>query len=149
MSLKGKIISLHDNGLKAKVLVKPIPDCHGCQACAGIIKMSKAANTESEIEVFTNNICVHEGDTVKLELTEFQGSKVALILYGIPIVGFLIGMLTAPHICNLIQMPLTDLTRIICAFTGMFISFAIILFSLKHFQKDSFIMSISEVISDK
>ena len=149
MSLKGKIISIEDNGLKAKVLVKPIPDCHGCQACAGIIKMSKAANTQSEIEALTNNLSVHEGDTVNLELSEYQGSKIALIIYGIPIIGFLIGMLITPYICNLIQIPLTDLSRIICAFSGMFISFAVILFYVKKSHKDSFIMSISEVISDK
>ena len=149
MSLKGKIISLHDNGLRAKVLVKPVPDCHGCQACAGIIKMSKAANRESEIEALTNNFSVHEGDTVKLELTEYQGSKIALIIYGIPIICFIIGMLLTPYICNLIKIPITDLARIIGAFSGLFISFAFIFISLKRSKKDSFIMSISEIISDK
>ncbi len=149
MSLKGKIVSIHDNGLKAKVLVKPIPDCHGCQACAGIIKMSKAANTESEIEALTNNFSVHEGDTVKLELTEYQGSKIALIIYGIPIIGFIIGMLITPYICNLIQIPVSDLARIIGAFSGLFISFALIIFYLKQQKKDSFIMNISEIINDK
>ena len=148
MSLVGKIISLHDNGMKAKVLVKPIPDCHGCQACAGIIKMSKAANTESEIEVFTNNLSLHEGDNVKLELTEYQGSKVAFILYGIPIIFFLIGMLITPYICNFIGIPSTDFAKIIGAFSGLFISLAFIVFYLKKSNKDSFIMSISEVLSN-
>ena len=149
MSLKGKIISLDDSGLKAKVLVKPIPDCHGCQACAGIIKMSKAANIESEIEVFTNNFPVKEGDSVKLELSEYQGSKVAFIIYGIPIIFFLIGMLLTPYICNIIGIALTDLARIIGALSGLLISFVFIFYYIKRTNKDSFIMSISEILSDK
>ena len=111
--------------------------------------MSKAANRESEIEALTNNFSVHEGDTVKLELTEYQGSKIALIIYGIPIICFIIGMLLTPYICNLIQIPITDLARIIGAFSGLFIYFAFIFISLKRSKKDSFIMSISEIISDK
>ena len=148
MSLKGKIISLHDNGQKAIVLVKPIPDCHGCKACSGIIKMSKAANTESEVEAFTNNLSVHEGDTVKLELSEYQGSKVAFILYGIPIIGFITGMLISPYICNFIGIAVSDLARIIGAFSGLFISLAIIFSLLKKSNNESFMMSISEVISN-
>lgn len=148
MSLKGKIISIYNNETKAKVLVKPIPDCHGCQACAGIIKMSKAANTESEIEVSTNGLNVHEGDIVKIELTEYQGSKIALILYGIPIICFLIGMLSAPYFCNLIQIPPTDLSRIIGAFLGLISSTAIITLYLKKSNKDTFIMKISEVLKE-
>ena len=147
MSLKGKIISIFDDGRKAKVLVKPIPDCHGCQACAGIIKMSKAANTESEVEAFTNNFSLNEGDIVKLELSEYQGSKVAFILYGIPIIGFILGMLITPYICSLIGIPLSDLARVIGAFSGLFISTAFIYIFLKKSNNDSFIMSISEVIS--
>ena len=144
MSLQGKIISIYNDGTRAKVLVKPIPDCHGCQACAGIIKMSKAANTESEIDALTNDLDVHEGDTVKLELTEYQGSKIAFILYGIPIICFLIGMLTAPYFCNLLQIPSSDLARIIGSFSGLLISTAIIFIYLKRTNKDTFIMRISE-----
>ena len=148
MSLKGKIISIFDDGIKAKVLVKPVPDCNGCQACAGLIKMSKAANTQCEVEAFTNNLSLHEGDIVKLELTEFQGSKVALILYGIPIIGFLSGMLLTPFICNTFGLQISDLARIIGAFTGLLISIIAISIYLKHSKKDSFIMTITEIITE-
>ena len=144
MSLQGKIISLLDNGQKAKVLVKPVSDCKGCQACAGLIKMSKAANTDCEVEVFTKDFDVHEGDKVKIELSEYQGSKVAFIIYGIPIIGSLAGMFSAPFICNVIGIEITDLARVIGAFSGLFISFAAILVYLKHKKSDNFIMSITE-----
>ena len=144
MSLQGKIISLHDNGQKAKVLVRPVSDCKGCQACAGLIKMSKAANSECEVEVSTNNLDVHEGDSVKIELSEYQGSKVAFIIYGIPIIGFLAGMFSAPFICNILGVEITDLVRVLSAFTGLFISFAAIVVYLKHKKSDNFIMSITE-----
>ena len=146
MSLKGKIISINDNGIKAKVLVQPVPDCHGCQACAGIIKMSKAANSQCEIDVFTNNLTLHVGDTVKLELSEYQGSKVAFILYGIPILCFLAGMLVTPYICNTFGIPLSDLARVIGAFTGLFLSLLAIMVYIKASSKDTFMMTITEIL---
>ena len=92
MSLKGKVISINDDGTLAKVLVKPVVNCNGCKACAGLIKNSSVANQECEIEVLTNDLQIKVDDLVKVELSEFQGSKVAFIIYGIPIIGFLIGM---------------------------------------------------------
>ncbi len=144
MSLQGKIISLHDNGHKAKVLVKPVSDCKGCQACAGLIKMSKAANTDCEVDVLTKDFDVHEGDIVKIELSEYQGSKVAFIIYGIPIIGFLAGMFSAPLICNTLGIEISDLVRVISAFSGLFISFAAIVIYLKHKKSDNFVMSITQ-----
>ena len=73
MSLQGKIINLSDDGKKARVLVKPSINCNGCKVCAGLIKSSKVANSECELEAFTNELQIKQGDIVKLELSEFQG----------------------------------------------------------------------------
>ena len=146
MSLKGKILSVYDNGLKAKVSVQPVSDCNGCQACAGLIKMSKAANTHCVVDAFTNNHSVHEGDIVKLELSEFQGSKVAFILYGLPIIFFLVGMLIAPYFCFICNIEVTDIARIICAFSSLFLSLFFIAIYSNKTKKDTFMMSISEVL---
>ncbi len=147
MSLNGKVISINDDKTKAKVLVKPVLNCNGCKACAGLIKNSNVANKEYEIEVLVNNLSIEAGDFVNVELSEFQGSKVAFIIYGIPIVGFLIGMFSAPFICNIINIPISDLCRIIFAFLGLFLSFIIVFYYQKSKGSDSLCMSITKKIN--
>ena len=110
--------------------------------------MSKAANTECVIDALTNEFSVHEGDFVKLELTEFQGSKVAFILYGIPILSFLLGMLIAPYICSFLGTSTTDLARLVCAFLGLFLSLLAIAIYSKKSHKENFLMSITQIIKE-
>ena len=86
-----------------------------------------------------------QGDLVKLELSELQGSKVAFIIYGIPILFFLLGMILTPYICGLIKIEVTDFYRIIGAFLGLTISYIIILCISKYSKSDNFIMSITEI----
>ena len=145
MSLQGKIISISEDKKYAKVLVKPRVNCNGCKACAGLIKSSKAFNSECEVDAVINELNVKQGDNVVLEMTEFQGSKVAFVLYGIPIICFMIGLLIAPYFCSPFNIEVTDLCRIIGAFIGLFFSFLIILAIRKFTQKESFMMSIVEI----
>lgn len=144
MSLKGKIIDIIDEGKKARVLVKPVSNCNGCKACAGIIKSSKVVNEEFEIEVLTNNFEIKKGDHVKVELNEYQGSKVAILIYGLPIIGFLIGMFSSPYICSLFHIGINDLIRVICSFIGLFLTFICLFIYFKHNKSNSFIMFITD-----
>lgn len=145
MGLQGKIISIFDDGKKAKVLVKPTQNCNGCHLCAGLIKSSNSANSECEVEAFTNNFKIKQGDIVKVELSEYQGSKVAFVLYGLPIIFFLLGMFLTPYFCGLFNVVVSDLHRVIGAFIGLFVSVLIIYIITKYSKSDTFIMSISEV----
>lgn len=145
MGLQGKIISIYDDGKRAKVLVKPSQNCNGCNVCAGLIKSSNSANLECEVEALTNNFDVKQGDIVKVELSEYQGSKVAFILYGLPIICFLLGMFLAPYCCSLLNVEVSDLHRVIGAFVGLFVSIILIFIITKYTKSDTFIMSVSQV----
>ncbi len=145
MSLQGKIISISEDKKYAKVLVKPRVNCNGCKACAGIIKSSKAFNSECEVDAYTNDFNIKQGDNVILEMTEYQGSKLAFVLYGIPIICFMLGLLIAPYFCIPFNIEVTDLCRIIGSFIGLLLSFLIILMVRKFSQRNTFIMSITEI----
>ena len=146
MSLQGKILSIYNKGKYAKVSVKPVINCNGCKVCAGLIKSSTAVNDEREVEALTNNLNINVGDYVKLELSEYQGTKAALLIYGLPILGFLTGMLLAPYISIFLKIELTDLVRIVCAFAGLFISLHLLFLYLKIKKPETFMMQITEVI---
>lgn len=124
MSLKGKVLSIYDNGKRAKVLVKPVFNCNGCNACAGIIKTAQSNKESYEIEVLVEDSNLSPHDVIELEMPEYQGSKVAVILYGIPILGFLLGIFFANYIARLLNFQQSDLVMIIGAFSGLFISMA-------------------------
>ncbi len=148
MSLQAKVISIIENGKKARVKVKPVANCNGCKACAGLIKANKNGLKEQEITVLTNNIEIAENDLVNLELTEYQGSKAAIILYGIPIVGFIGGMLIAPFICSFLSIPITDVSRIIGAGIGFALSVIIIMFYSRSKNSEAFMMHIASKIEN-
>ena len=148
MSLQAKVISILENGKKARVKVKPVSNCNGCKACAGLIKANKNGLKEQEITVLTNNFEISENDIVNIELTEYQGSKAAIILYGIPIIGFMSGMFIAPFICSILSIPPTDIIRIIGAAVGFILSVIFIMFYSHSKNSDAFMMHISSKVSN-
>ena len=148
MSLQGKILDISKDGLKAKVLVKPKANCNGCKACAGLIKNSNITNSEIEVYALTNNLSLKTGDLVTVELSDYQGSKAAFLLYGIPIIGFLTGMFISPYFCNLFNISITDLIRVIAAFTGLFLSFVFVYLYMKFMNNNSFLMTITSKVSN-
>lgn len=146
MSLQGKILLVESN--RAKVLVKPVANCNGCKACAGLIKASNAAQSEQVIDAFTNNLPVNKDNIVKLELKEGTGSLAALILYGIPMISFISGMLLAPYICEMLGLQSTDIMRALFAFIFLFLSFYVVYKIWGNKNKPSnLIMTITEIIS--
>ena len=96
----------------------------------------------------TNNFEIKEDDLVTLELTEYQGSKAAIILYGIPIVCFIGGMLIAPYLCSILSLPTTDVARIIGAVIGFGLSVLFIMFYSHSRNSDTFMMHISSIVSN-
>ncbi len=148
MSLQAKVISVSDDKIKAKVKVKPVASCNGCKACAGLIKANKNSLKEQEITVLTNDIPIKENDIVTLELTEYQGSKAALILYGVPIIGFIGGMLISPIFCSLLATQVTDGARIIGALIGFVLSILFIALYLRKNKTETFMMHIASKISE-
>ena len=149
MSLQGKILSFSYDKHTAKVLVKPVADCNGCKACAGLIQSSNAANSECEIEALTNYLDLKEGDIVKVEMSENQRSKAAILIYGVPLIGFLAGLFIVVSFGHLLNIVVIDLYKVIGAFIGLFISFLFIVVFFKVMKPESFIMTITEIINNK
>lgn len=148
MSLQGKVLSVYNNGKYAKVLVKPVIDCNGCKVCAGLLKNSASSREEREVEALTNGYEIKQGDFVKLELTEYQGTKAAILIYGLPILGFMIGILLAPYFSNIFQIEVNDLIRVVCAFAGLVVSLLMVFIYLRLKKPETFMMQVSKKLTN-
>lgn len=145
MSLIGNIIAIKDN--TAIVKVKPVANCNGCKTCALLLKNNSSFNEEREIEATLKGDEYQVGDKVKLELSEGRGSTAALILYGIPIIAFMTGLLLSSSICEFLSIPISDLAQAITAFIFLTISFLIVYFILRRTSSSRhFLMTITEKV---
>ncbi len=143
MSLIGNIIAIKDN--KAIVKVKPVANCNGCKTCALLLKNNSTFNEEREIEAAFSDEKYQIGDRVKLELSEGRGLTAAVILYGIPIIAFMSGLLLSPSICRFFTIKVTDLAQAVIAFIFLAISFLLVYFILRRTNSSGqFLMTITE-----
>ena len=91
--------------------------CGECRACfSGYMK--------KDMEIEAKNLCDAEvGDWVELELQENAFMNAVLILYGIPLVGFLAGILLGYFVVGQF-LPITEsLTAVVFGFLGIFLCY--------------------------
>ncbi len=122
MSLTGTIIELKDS--TAVVEVSPKPECKGCHACTGLLGDKKSATRQLEVPLESINVKV--GDQVVLDLEPGHGSIAALLIFGMPILAFFLGIWLTPWICNGLELETSDLARVITGFLAMGVSFVLL-----------------------
>lgn len=125
MSLHGKVLSVSEQ--HAVIEVTPRPECQGCHACTGLLDGEKRSATR-QIKVLKNNFTVNVNDEVVIDLNPGHGSIAAVLIFGIPILAFLAGLIGAPYICDYFSIPVSDLYRLLSGFTlmaGAFILLAV------------------------
>lgn len=88
----GEVVELTQNG--AKVVFKRQKACGDCRACASF--GSDSALTEVE-----NTLGARVGDRVEIALHASSVMKAGLIMYGIPLVALIAGVLIGSHIGDL------------------------------------------------
>lgn len=131
MSLQGKILEVHDKTVLVEVV--PRPECSGCQACKGLLGDEQGPRTR-QIEARKGQEELQPGDEVILDLNPGEGSIAAIMVFGLPMAGFFLGMFAAPAICDLGGFAISDTARLVCGFGGLATAFAgLALFSRSRF----------------
>ncbi|MFW6113831.1 MAG: SoxR reducing system RseC family protein [Actinomycetota bacterium] len=80
---RGKVVSVH--GDTARVLLRRSRYCEGCGSCCVVI------DDDTMLAEADNPVGAVEGDIVAVDLPPGKSIKAAYILYGIPLLAFLVG----------------------------------------------------------
>ncbi len=123
MSLHGKVTAVEEGF--ATVEVEPRPECNGCHACTGLLDGEKRAS-KKQIRAMTENFKVSIGDEVLLDLRPGEGTVAAMLIFGLPIAGFLLGLILTPWFCQITGAAISDIWRVISGFAGMAAAFIIV-----------------------
>jgi sigma-E factor negative regulatory protein RseC len=136
MSLPGKVIEINEKF--AIVEVSPKPECDGCHACQGLLGGEKKSSLK-RIEAFIDEVKPQPGDEVILDTKPGEGSIAALLVFGLPMLFFFLGLFWGPDISTILGFSGSDSTRLIFGFVFMALSFLI----LAGISKTTFAKSIS------
>ncbi len=131
MDLLG-IISKID-GDEAEVQIKRVSGCGGnCEHCGG---SCESAFHGLKVK---NTIDAKIGETVKIEFKESESMKASLIIYLIPLAGFLIGLMGA------FLMNMSEMNALLTAVIGLLIGFFVIHLSDKRYKKNNILATIKK-----
>jgi|UniRef100_A0A7C6A9C4 sigma-E factor negative regulatory protein RseC len=136
MEENGKVIELTENG--AKVCVTPSQVCGSCvqaKACATI-------GAKTKIILANNPINAQVGDWVKIELKEKSRTTSILLVFGLPILALLFGIIVGEIVAG-------DKMATIFGGSGLIIALIVVKIVDNHLsQKANFLPTIIEKISD-
>ncbi len=123
MSLPGRVLKIE--GDEILVEVTPKPECNGCHACTGLLGGEKKS-APRQIKALRGNFSPAIGDEVILDINPGEGSIAAIMVFGLPMLSFFIGLFAAPWLSDQLSFALTDLSRFICAVTGLVSGFMVL-----------------------
>lgn len=131
MDLLGVVSKL--DGDEAEVQIKRVSGCGGnCDHCGG---SCESAFHGLKVK---NTIDAKIGETVQIEFRESESMKASLIIYLIPLAGFLLGLLGA------FLMKMSEMNALLAAVVGLLIGFFIIHLSDKRYKKNNILATIKK-----
>lgn len=131
MDLLGVVSKI--DGDEAEVQIKRVSGCGGnCDHCGG---SCESAFHGLKVK---NTIDAKIGETVKIEFKESESMKASLIIYLIPLAGFLIGLLGA------FLMNMSEMNALLAAVIGLLIGFFVIHLSDKRYKKNNILATIKK-----
>lgn len=131
MELLGIVSKL--DGDEAEVQIKRVAGCGGnCDHCGG---SCESAFHGLKVK---NTIDAKIGETVQIEFRESESMKASLIIYLIPLAGFLLGLLGA------FLMNMSEMNALLAAVVGLLIGFFIIHLSDKRYKKNNILATIKK-----
>lgn len=123
MSLPGKVVEVQENCLIVEV--SPRPECNGCHACTGLLGGEKKS-APRKIEVLKGNFDPKVGDQVILDLQPGEGSIAAILVFGVPLFSFFIGLLFTPWFAKIFGFAVTEASRFLTALVCLAVGFIIL-----------------------
>lgn len=113
--MKGLVKETKGNLLTVRIVRREA--CGECRACL-------SGMMENDMDIEAKNLCDAEvGDWVELELQENAFMNAVLIMYGIPLIGFLAGILLGYFVVGPLLPISESLTAILLGALGIFICY--------------------------
>ena len=140
MSLPGKIIEVHEDHVIVEV--SPRPECDGCHACKSLLDGEKKSE-KKKITALKAGFDPKVGDEVILDTNPGEGSIAAILIFGVPMAAFFMGIYLSPPLLSYLNIATTEGTRLIVGF--IFISIAFL--GLAAFSKTKIAKSLTLKIS--
>lgn len=143
MDQTGKILEIIDTNT-AKVLMQKHADCAHCGAC----NMGKGMDI---IITAINEIQAKPGDTVQVNMMSTNVFKSAFIIYVIPLIMLIVGILIGDKLFDLLGFESTkELFSMTLGFILLVLSFLGIKLNEKNFKKDKkYIPTITHIVEDE
>jgi positive regulator of sigma E activity len=144
MGLTGKVKEVRDGWVHVEVF--PRADCQGCTACSGL--MTDGKPQAKVVRALAETVTPKVGDEVRLEVDPGYGSLAAFLVFGLPLVGFFVGVFLGGYIPGWLGWsPLGEGWALVCGLIGLFIPWFILagLSSRGHFRKLS--LKVTEIIA--
>ncbi len=144
MSLQGKIIEIEEGF--ATVEVEPRPECEGCHACTGLLDGEKRS-AKKQVRVKTGSFKVNINDEVIVDLHPGEGTVAALLIFGLPVVGFFIGLAITPWLCQAAGSNISDLWRVVSGFAGMAVAFILVAIAARTSQAEKLSLKVIQILN--
>lgn len=93
MSLIGTVISVEGEWITVEV--GPLAGCQGCHACGGLLTGGEVAQPR-RLSALRQGFDLAAGDRVTLDTNPGEVSLAAVIIFGLPLAGFFLGLWVTP-----------------------------------------------------
>jgi positive regulator of sigma E activity len=120
MSLPGKIIEVHEDHVIVEV--SPRPECEGCHACKSLLDGEKKSE-KKKITALKAGFEPEVGDEVILDTNPGEGSIAAILIFGVPMAAFFLGIYLSPPLLAYFNIIASEGSRLILGFLFMALAF--------------------------
>ena len=128
MGLPGKVVEIRDGWVFVEVT--PRSDCQGCSACQGL--MTEGSAKTRIIQAISPTVNPAVGDEVLLEAKPGEGSLAAFLVFGLPLIGFLLGVFVGGPLLTRMGGASGEGGALLCGLIGLFLPWVMV-YALGHF----------------
>ncbi|MGM0600511.1 MAG: SoxR reducing system RseC family protein [Candidatus Rifleibacteriota bacterium] len=146
MSLPGKVVKVNEESVVVEV--SPRPECNGCHACTGLLGGEKKSALK-RIDVLKGEFSPRIGDEVILDINPGEGTLAAILVFGIPLASFFVGLLLTPFLCSTFGFELTDQARFISGFSALGLGFFLLAIIARTRSANKLSLKVIEICKKK
>ena len=141
MAEVGQVIEKKDNN-RLLIRLERQEACAKCRACS-------AGMQAKEMLLEAENLCNAKiGDNVEISLEETDFMKAVLIMYGIPFVCFVVGVIASYFILTSLQAANIEIISFIVGLVLVVVSYLIIHRFEPHFKSDNYVPKATAVVEN-
>ncbi|MBF0410607.1 MAG: SoxR reducing system RseC family protein [Candidatus Riflebacteria bacterium] len=148
MSYIGQVIEFKNDS--AVIEIGVFSSCNKCSGCGGKSIFAGSSDKKRTIIAKTGNHSLLKGDFVEVSPKPGAQSMAALLVFGIPLFFFFIGLVFGTSILSMfIQIEAKDWINLLLGFQGLIMGFAVSFLIIKIAGFDFFMLQVERKISEE